>query len=145
MASGADIQRLGRKHMEMLSSMQNISASSGTSVYGKKILKMMGWADGEGLGKEGTGIKESIIVKKKDDEEGVGYKEEQSNKWGECWWFNAYDSAVKKIGSSSTDTDSESDSSVSVSTPKVYSDAELFAACKGRRLGMRARRSQAKD
>ena len=50
----------------------------------------------------------------------VGYKEEQSNKWGECWWFNAYDSAVKKIGSSSTDTDSESESSTSVSTPKVY-------------------------
>lgn len=31
--------------MEMLSSMQNLSASSGTSVYGKKILKMMGWAE----------------------------------------------------------------------------------------------------
>ena len=28
---------------------------------------------GEGLGKEGTGIKESIIVKKKDDEEGVRF------------------------------------------------------------------------
>lgn len=27
---------------------------------------------GEGLGKDGTGIKKSIVIKKKDNEEGVG-------------------------------------------------------------------------
>jgi len=30
------------------------------------------WCSGAGLGKDGTGIKKSIVVKKKDDDQGVG-------------------------------------------------------------------------
>ena len=88
---------------------------------------------GQGLGREGTGIKESIIVKKKSNEEGVvvveiaemkvGFNEERENRRNHCWWFNAYDSAVKKIGSNSTESDSESDSVSSV--PKVYTGNDL--------------------
>ena len=125
--------------MEMLASMQNLTAAVATSNYGKKIMQTMGWSEqvvfvfvslcsGQGLGREGTGIKESIIVKKKSNEEGVvvveiaeikvGFNEERENRWNHCWWFNAYDSAVKKIGSNSTESDSESDSVSSV--PKVY-------------------------
>ena len=68
--------------MEMLASMQNLTAAVATSNYGKKIMQTMGWSEqvvfvfvplcsGQGLGREGTGIKESIIVKKKSNEEGV--------------------------------------------------------------------------
>ena len=38
---------------------------------GEKLLKSMGWADGQGLGKEGTGMKNAIEVKKKEDTTGV--------------------------------------------------------------------------
>ena len=41
----SDIQRLGRKHMEMLSSMQNLTAAVGASDYGKKIMQTMGWSE----------------------------------------------------------------------------------------------------
>ncbi|KAK8801767.1 hypothetical protein WA588_006052 [Blastocystis sp. NMH] len=141
MSSGSDIQRLGKHHMEMLAGMQNTVASSGTSAYGKKLMEKMGWSDGAGLGKDGTGIKKSIVVKKKDDDQGIGFKEAQANRWNQCWWFDAYDSAAKKIGKDSS-SDSDSDSDEEEKGPKVYTDAELFAACKGRRLGMRARASQ---
>lgn len=40
-----DIQRLGRKHMEMLASMQNLTAAVATSNYGKKIMQTMGWSE----------------------------------------------------------------------------------------------------
>ena len=35
------------------------------------MLKKFGWADGQGLGKEGTGMREAIKVRKKDDNKGV--------------------------------------------------------------------------
>lgn len=40
--------------------------------FGEKLMKQMGWEKGQGLGKEGTGRKEHIRVKKKDNTEGVG-------------------------------------------------------------------------
>lgn len=39
--------------------------------FGEKMLKSMGWQDGQGLGKEGTGMKKAIEVKKKEDTNGV--------------------------------------------------------------------------
>lgn len=38
-----DIQRLGRKQMDHLASMQNDTATSVSSAYGKKLLEKMGW------------------------------------------------------------------------------------------------------
>ena len=39
--------------------------------YGLKILKMMGWKDGNGLGKSEDGIKECIQAKRRDENAGV--------------------------------------------------------------------------
>ena len=38
-----DMDRLGKHHMEMLAGMQNETATSGTSAYGKKLMEKMGW------------------------------------------------------------------------------------------------------
>ena len=38
---------------------------------GERLMQQMGWEKGQGLGKEGSGRKEHIRVKKKDNNEGV--------------------------------------------------------------------------
>ncbi|KNB42275.1 hypothetical protein JH06_4291 [Blastocystis sp. subtype 4] len=114
--------------MERLAGMQNTVASHNVPTYGKKLMERMGWA-------EYVVCYFPNLAVEKDLERMIGYKEAQANRWNECWWFDAYDSAAKKI-------DSDSDSNREEKSPRIYSDAELFAACKGRRLGMRARASQ---
>lgn len=39
--------------------------------FGEKLLRQLGWKDGQGLGAEGQGIKAAIKVTKKDDTVGV--------------------------------------------------------------------------
>jgi len=41
--------------------------------FGQKMLEQMGWSKGQGLGKEKSGMKEAIEVKKKEDTLGVRY------------------------------------------------------------------------
>ena len=51
----------------------------------------------------------------------MGFKEQQSNRWNDAWWFNAYDSAAKKVGNRTPTSDSDSDSDESGSTTqKIY-------------------------
>ena len=45
--------------------------------FGMKMLQKMGYQQGEGLGKNGNGIKEPIQVKLKYDKLGIGHEEEQ--------------------------------------------------------------------
>lgn len=40
-----DIQRLGKRQMDRLASMQNDTATAHSSVYGKKLLEKMGWTE----------------------------------------------------------------------------------------------------
>ena len=47
------------------------SESKPPARLGEKLMQQMGWQKGQGLGKEGTGRKEHIRVKKKDNTEGV--------------------------------------------------------------------------
>ena len=39
--------------------------------FGERLMRQMGWERGQGLGKDGTGMKEAIQVKKKEDTVGV--------------------------------------------------------------------------
>lgn len=48
-----------------------VKQASAYGGWGEKMLKKFGWADGQGLGKEGTGMREAIKVRKKDDNKGV--------------------------------------------------------------------------
>lgn len=42
-----------------------------TGGFGERMMRSMGWEAGQGLGKDGHGIKEAIQVKKKEDTVGV--------------------------------------------------------------------------
>ncbi|GMH44113.1 hypothetical protein BSKO_12047 [Bryopsis sp. KO-2023] len=95
---------------------------TGKGGFGQKLLEKMGWKDGEGLGKNKTGISEAIELKFKDDKDGVGKK--TAYDWKVPFWENAYESGLKNVGkggsesststqangASSSSSDSESDS-----------------------------------
>lgn len=51
------------------------------STFGERLMKQMGWSEGQGLGKHEDGIKEAIRVKKKDDNKGVRARVQTSRGW----------------------------------------------------------------
>ncbi|PRW56427.1 G patch domain-containing 4 [Chlorella sorokiniana] len=79
-----------------------------TGGFGERLMRTMGWEAGQGLGKDGTGIKEAIQVKKKEDTVGVGGN--GSYAWGDKWWEKAFDSAVQTVDHSDSSDSSDSDS-----------------------------------
>lgn len=50
---------------------EGVLKPTGYGGYGERMLKSMGWDKGQGLGKEGQGMKAAIEVKKKEDTVGV--------------------------------------------------------------------------
>lgn len=58
----------------------------------------MGWAEGQGLGKDMQGRSTYVQVKKKDDNAGLGKEKAQQNKVNDQWYFDAFDSAVANMG-----------------------------------------------
>ncbi|PNH04765.1 PIN2/TERF1-interacting telomerase inhibitor 1 [Tetrabaena socialis] len=88
--------------------------ASGFGGLGQRLMEGMGWAKGQGLGKDKDGMKEALEVKKKEDTLGVGAN--TSGNWAQRHWEDAYDNAVQNINhaassssSSSSDSDSDSD------------------------------------
>eukprot|EP00252_Welwitschia_mirabilis_P025651 TRINITY_DN8115_c0_g1_i1.p1 TRINITY_DN8115_c0_g1~~TRINITY_DN8115_c0_g1_i1.p1 ORF type:complete len:400 (-),score=107.19 TRINITY_DN8115_c0_g1_i1:267-1466(-) len=67
-----------------------------------RLMKQMGWEEGEGLGKNKQGIKEHVKVRKKDDTLGVGV-DKSANKW----LFNTteFDNILKKLKVQGADTE----------------------------------------
>ncbi len=47
--------------------------------YGASLMKKQGWSEGQGIGKHGTGMAESVKVSKKDDNKGIGYSAQVNN------------------------------------------------------------------
>lgn len=58
----------------------------------------MGWAEGQGLGKDMQGRSTYVQVKKKDDNAGLGKEKAQQNNVNDQWYFNAFDSALANMG-----------------------------------------------
>ncbi|KAK8809861.1 hypothetical protein WA158_000804 [Blastocystis sp. Blastoise] len=143
MADDIDYSKLGKKQMEFLATIQNDTVAVPPNEFARKQLEKMGWKEGEGLGKKSDGITKSIQVHRRDENEGHGeFKLEEKN---DNWWFSCFDQTASKIQVSSSDSSSDSDSDSkpkSKSTSPIVMYTELFKACGGRRLGMRARASQ---
>ena len=142
-----------------MAGMANERVSAPTSNIAKKMMESMGWKDGDGLGAKGDGRK-SHIATKKNGADGIGYgKQERTKRRDELWWADVYGKDEKKkkkkkskkkrkkdvvvdndITNNSNkkqkvvDNESDSDSDI---------DTQLFKACGGARLGMRARGEQA--
>lgn len=76
------------------------------------------------MGKNAQGNIKHIKINKKDDNEGIGFKENVINDIGDSWWYDLYNSTVGN------------------NKNKNITDEELFKKTGGVRLGMRARAPQ---
>ena len=73
-----------------------ISHKKFKSDFGSKILEKFGWKEGEGLGKNKSGIKETIQIKRREENIGLG-KKKIKEKWNDTWWENSYNNILKNI------------------------------------------------
>ena len=73
-----------------------ISDKKFKSDFGSKILEKFGWKEGEGLGKNKSGIKETIQIKRREENIGLG-KKKIKEKWNDTWWENSYNNILKNI------------------------------------------------
>lgn len=60
----------------------------------KKQMEMMGWKEGEGLGKNKQGIKKALQPRKKLCRKGLGKK---TNDYKDLWWEKLYEQTLNKV------------------------------------------------
>nr|GME06734.1 G patch domain-containing protein 4 [Ipomoea batatas] len=68
-----------------------------------RLMKQMGWEEGEGLGKDKQGIKGHVRVKNKQDTAGIGT--EQPNNW--AFDTTQFDSILKRLKVQATESKNE--------------------------------------
>ncbi|KAJ2880931.1 hypothetical protein H4R27_004418 [Coemansia aciculifera] len=61
------------------------------STFAEQQLAKYGWKKGEGLGKDGDGIKRAITVSRRSDNRGIG---SDANQWNSNWWDHLYNKAT---------------------------------------------------
>lgn len=86
-----------------------------------RLMKQMGWEEGEGLGKDKQGIKGYVRVKNKQDTVGIGVDEAKKN-----WAFDTsqFDSILKRLKVQATQTNDEADVKNKVEEDKTEEDDE---------------------
>ena len=127
---------VGKKMMGKLASTMAELNGSSSETFGKRMLEKMGWKSGDGLGKEGQGMTEHVKVKKR--EEAVGLGADAKERMDDTWWSDVYNKHATRTDKKGRKVAKSERAAVSTAAP---TDAELFAACGGIRLGMRSRGS----
>jgi Pin2-interacting protein X1 len=118
----------GSKLRSKLGATLNEAVSAPTSAFAKKQLEKMGWAAGQGLGKNKQGMSSHIKVKKREDDVGLGHiKHELQTQ--QQWWNDSMGDVLAKLGGGGK-------------AKKHMTDEDLYKATGGRRFGMRAQRKQ---
>ncbi len=87
----------GRKLQAKRGGILNESASAPVSSVAQKLLMKMGWTEGQGLGKDGTGIKTHIKAKKREENSGLGQEKVAAAAAGDVWWTNGIDETLHKL------------------------------------------------
>ncbi|KAJ2460798.1 hypothetical protein GGF42_000616 [Coemansia sp. RSA 2424] len=64
------------------------------STFAEQQLAKYGWKKGDGLGKDGDGIKRAITVSRRADNRGIG---SDANQWNSNWWDNLYNKATVNV------------------------------------------------
>ena len=137
---------LTKKTVAHLGTKTNDAQGSKVSDFAKKQMEKMGWKEGEGLGKDSTGMTTHIKVAKKDESTGLGLEKNKADSEAKAdgWWHEAFSQNLKQFkikGIKKSKKRKADDSNAKESSdPPTYE--ELFKATGGARLGMRARASQ---
>lgn len=158
----------GRKLQSKLGGILNESATSHSPAllsseqsFAKRQLEKMGWTEGTGLGKNRTGMKEHVKIKKREDAMGLGREKELAKEVANVWWKDSVGGTLARLQQQKKDRKKSSNSekddkkkrkkdkkkkskkeslSSTASAIKTYTDEELFEATGGARFGMRAQR-----
>ena len=116
--------------------------------FGARMLAKFGWKAGEGLGKNKDGMAEHIRVKQRAQGLGLGASDKPPSEWApppSCRAPDSRDDSNDSDGSDDSDDEAERLVKQRISSAGVIpglSDEDLFKACGGARLGMRARATQ---
>ncbi len=151
---------MNKKTLNQLGSRMNDTVASKPSGIALKLMEKMGWKEGQGLGKNETGLVKHIVVAKREENLGLGSNVyENLDHVTENWWHNAFSNNLNNIRNKlNVDVNSDDEKSkkkkkksrkdekhsktvkLQFTDPPSYDD--LFKATGGVRLGMRARREQ---
>lgn len=91
----------GRKKQKWTLNPRGSAWANDSSKIGEKLLRKMGWSDGQGLGVKKQGITEHIKVRVKQDSKGLGFKE-NDQVWVEV--ENDFSNLLSKLSSQSLDS-----------------------------------------
>eukprot|EP00903_Cladosiphon_okamuranus_P008250 g7941.t1 len=149
------VQLLGKRELKRLASVANDGAASGYSGFAKGMMAKMGWAEGQGLGKDEQGRSTYVQVKKKDDNAGLGKEKAHQNNVNDQWYFDAFDSALANMGGEKKKKKKKEKNDKKKRKKGKAGEGEeqpeeggssmydkMFKATGGARMGMRARASQ---
>mmetsp|Transcript_58 Transcript_58/g.107 ORF Transcript_58/g.107 Transcript_58/m.107 type:complete len:292 (-) Transcript_58:135-1010(-) len=129
----------GRKYQKSMSNnlLLNESVATGPSSFAKKQLELMGWKEGEGLGKNKQGLSTHVKVLKRKEEEGLGHDENKNAKlmYEDQWWNSSLNATLAKFQSNKKQKKKQKkEQQQSI----ITTDEQLFVATGGARFGMRA-------
>jgi len=139
----------GKKHRAKMAATLNESVATGPSEFAKNQLKLMGWKEGEGLGKNRQGIATHIKVEKRKEAEGLGHERQLVQNATNQWWTASIGETLSKLQKPKKDKKSKKRKREKVDdspATKTFTDEELFAATGGARFGTKGkgRRSEGK-
>ena len=87
------------KTLSRMGAKVNEAKGSKVSEFARRQMEKMGWKEGEGLGKDSTGIQTHVKAIKREDSLGLGAENSDSKvieSVTDTWWAGAFDRAVKK-------------------------------------------------
>lgn len=87
---------MSKKYLAKLSERSSVSKTKINSEFGEKMLKKMGWNEGEGLGKTKTGDTEPLQIRKRRENLGLG-ADASKFKWNHNWWEELFNDTASKI------------------------------------------------
>lgn len=88
----------------------NAAAAAKPSSYALKLMAKMGWKEGQGLGKNETGISKHIVISKREDNVGLGVDNSKSaSAVQDQWWHNSFSRTLASINITVSDSEGEDD------------------------------------
>jgi Pin2-interacting protein X1 len=87
---------MSKKFLAKLTEQSSVSKDKVKSTFGEKILKKMGWSQGEGLGKAKKGEIEPLQSRKRKENLGLGADPSKS-KWNHNWWEELFNDTAQQI------------------------------------------------
>ncbi len=87
---------MSKKYLSKVAERSSVASTKVSSAFGEKMLKQMGWSEGQGLGKTKTGQVQPLQVRKRKENLGLG-ADPSKQKWNHNWWEELFNDTAEKI------------------------------------------------